>query len=145
MNFFHRTTLARRKRNTIKRLWDDSGRWHVGQQAVSNYFVQNYQHLFTVGDSPQSWPVLESFPRRLEEYDNEALLRPFSREEIFDALKQMGKRKAPGADGLSVFFFRRYWHVIGDEVVANIVQILTTGMKWFLSFIKLFRRSWLTG
>ncbi|CAL1394078.1 unnamed protein product [Linum trigynum] len=38
----------------------------------------------------------------------------------------MGKRKAPGPDGFTVLFFRRYWHVIGEEVWMAILKILET-------------------
>ncbi|CAL1412670.1 unnamed protein product [Linum trigynum] len=38
----------------------------------------------------------------------------------------MGKQKAPGLDGFTVLFFRRYWHVIGEEVWMAILKILET-------------------
>ncbi|CAL1412877.1 unnamed protein product [Linum trigynum] len=77
---------------------------------------------------PDSWPVLDSIPCKLQAEDNEELMRPFTKEDVWAALKKMGSRKAPGSDELSVFFFfRKYWSIVGDEVTRAVLQILETG------------------
>ncbi|CAL1372064.1 unnamed protein product [Linum trigynum] len=40
----------------------------------------------------------------------------------------MDKRKAPGPDVMSVLFFHRYWHIVGDDVVNTVFMILEIGV-----------------
>ncbi|XP_062028441.1 uncharacterized protein LOC133744326 [Rosa rugosa] len=56
---------------------------------------------------------------------NESLLAPYSMEEVRNALFQMHPSKAPGPDGMSPFFFHKYWDLVGSEVkeVQNMSQL----------------------
>lgn len=47
---------------------------------------------------------------------NDHLNRPFTKEDIFDALKSMALLKASREDGLEVVFYQRFWHVLSGEV-----------------------------
>jgi hypothetical protein len=58
---------------------------------------------------------------------NEALLRPFSCEEIQHALFQMSPSKAPGPDGMTALFFQKYWHIVGNDVTSAILDFFSTG------------------
>ncbi|CAL1409072.1 unnamed protein product [Linum trigynum] len=84
--------------------------------------------LFHGGHVPDSTPVLDVIAPSISAEQNVTLTRPFCREEVVATLKQMGKRKAPGADGMSVLFYRLYWHIIGDDVVGTVLNILDLGI-----------------
>jgi hypothetical protein len=47
---------------------------------------------------------------------NEALLKPYTAEEIKEAMFDIGDYKAPGTDGLHAVFYKKFWSVVGDEV-----------------------------
>lgn len=49
------------------------------------------------------------------EYNN-ILLKPYTKEEIFEALNQMHPCKTPGQNAMHTIFHQRFWHIIGDEV-----------------------------
>ena len=57
---------------------------------------------------------------------NEALLAPFRKEEIEDAVFQMGPHKAPRPDGYEACFYHKYWSVIGEEVSEAILNFLNS-------------------
>ena len=53
---------------------------------------------------------------------NTGLLAPFSHEEIKKALFQIGGLKAPGPDGLHAVFFKRFWDLLGDSLVTEVLD-----------------------
>ena len=52
---------------------------------------------------------------------------PISLQELEGALKKMGKRKAPGIDGLPVEFYSEFWGVLGPAVLEVLREVLRTG------------------
>lgn len=60
-------------------------------------------------------PLIDLIPRRVDDHMNEALTKPFSENEISDALFQIGPMKAPGPDGFPARFFQKNWAVLKEE------------------------------
>lgn len=48
-------------------------------------------------------------------------------EEVYMALKEMRPTKTLGFDGFLTLFFQRYWHIVGNDVVAYSLGILNMG------------------
>ena len=44
----------------------------------------------------------------------------YTEEEVRTALFQMHPSKSPGPDGMSPFFFQKFWHVVGHDVTAAV-------------------------
>jgi len=53
---------------------------------------------------------------------NEALMEPFTGEEIWKALESIGDLKAPGADGMPSIFNKRFWYFIGDQIKKEVLN-----------------------
>ncbi|PFX24301.1 Transposon TX1 uncharacterized 149 kDa protein [Stylophora pistillata] len=53
--------------------------------------------------------------------------RPLTVEECFEALKGMGKNKAPGVDGFPAEFYLRFWDVVGRDQVSVLNACLHSG------------------
>ena len=58
---------------------------------------------------------------------NEQLLKPYIREEVFVALKNMHLTKAPGPDGMSALFYQLYYYIVGNDVTNIVLNILNNG------------------
>ena len=56
---------------------------------------------------------------RLSENDQRILEQPLTEKECLEVLKQCGKNKSPGSDGLSVEFYLQFWNLVGDEMVQS--------------------------
>ena len=48
----------------------------------------------------------------------------YSAEEVRTTLFQM----APGPDGMNALFYQKYWHVVGNDVIAAILDFLNSGI-----------------
>jgi len=55
---------------------------------------------------------------------NESLCKPYTKEEVKVALKQMHPHKAPGPDGLNPYFYQKFWDMVRKDVIAAVLAIL---------------------
>ena len=55
------------------------------------------------------------------------LVRPYTSEEVQTTLFQMHPSKAPGSDGMSPFFFQRFWHIVCHDVMEEVLSFLHSG------------------
>ena len=86
-----------------------------------------FQNLFTSTNPTNLEPVLDLVDRVVTPYMNHTLLQPYTPEEVKRALFQMHPSKSPGPDGISPFFFQKYWHIIGRDVTTVVLSILQSG------------------
>ena len=57
---------------------------------------------------------------------NEALLATYTRDEVKKAMFNIGDLKAPGPDGLHAVFYKRFWHIIGEDLTDEVLQAVNT-------------------
>ena len=72
-------------------------------------------------------PVLDSVDRVVTPDMNSTLLQPYTPDEVKQALFQMHPSKSHRPDGMSPFFFQKYWHIVGHDVTAVVLSVLTSG------------------
>jgi hypothetical protein len=68
--------------------------------------------------------VLHCVQRRVTHEMNVNLMAPFKNEEVWAALKDMGDLKAPGADGMPVIFYKKFWSLMGEKVKDEVLAVL---------------------
>ncbi|XP_056695214.1 uncharacterized protein [Spinacia oleracea] len=124
--YFHHKASQRRRRNEIKRLMDGTGQWVTEEEEIEGVVEDFYEELFTTSgpSSTAVEKVLEAVGTTISSEDNNLLLRPFTKEEIYAALCQMDPCKAPGPDGMHAIFYQKYWHIVGDDVSRYVCNIL---------------------
>lgn len=90
-------------------------------------FTSYFKSLFdTRGELDMQQVIYVVNPKVTAEM-NAMLTEPYTTAEVVAALKQMHPTKAPGLDGMPTLFYKKYWHVVGDEVTAYILDILNNG------------------
>lgn len=126
--FFHRRASNRRKRNKLKGLYDHQGIWQKIPQGIEEVVISYFQGLFgrQEPDLAAQATVLQTIQPRVTADMNQTLLAPYSMDEVKTALFQMHPSKAPGPDGMSPFFFQKYWDLVGVEVSAAVISFLTS-------------------
>ena len=91
--------------------------------AAENYFHE----LFTLTIPSEMDQVLSSVDRVVTPEMNQSLLQPYTAEEVQRALFQMHPSKSLGPDGMSHFFFQKFWHIVGVDVTNAVLFILHSG------------------
>ncbi|KAK5812453.1 hypothetical protein PVK06_027883 [Gossypium arboreum] len=107
--FFHRQVTQRWRKNCIQKLQYDDGR---------------ETELFLAGRRGNYDHILSSIDRCIFEEDDSKLRADFTKEEILEALKEMGPTKTPGEDGFPALFYQKCWPIIGEDVMSYCLNVL---------------------
>ena len=114
--FFHRMANAHSRRNWLSKLKVD-GCWHLEENNLKNSVVGAFQKLYS---EEEGWcPCIDGLSF-LGSVSSEAkgLEIPFSEEEVFAALSDLGKDKAPRPNGFTMVFLLFCWNVVKVEIMG---------------------------
>ena len=71
--------------------------------------------------------ILSSVNRVVTSEMNQRLLQPYTANEVQRALFLMHPSKSPSPDGVSPFFFQKFWHIVGVDVTNVVLFVLHSG------------------
>ena len=57
---------------------------------------------------------------------NNALLASYTTEDVHKALFDTGDLKPPGLDRLHAIFYKRFWPMLGDDLIEDVLQAINT-------------------
>ncbi|XP_043809044.1 uncharacterized protein LOC122722412 [Manihot esculenta] len=124
--FFHQSASARKRKNTIVKLLDDSNVWRDRNSGLEGVMTDYFMTLFT-SHSCNSEHVLQCVPTLVSQDHNASLLAPYSCDEVRSAAFSMKIDKSPGLDGFNPGFFQQYWDIIGDDISSFCIECLHSG------------------
>ncbi|XP_021750437.1 uncharacterized protein LOC110716111 [Chenopodium quinoa] len=104
----------------------ESGVWSLDEEKIEGIITKHFEALLS-SLTPSDLDIqeaLENINPSITPAINAELMKPFTKDEILEALKQMHPCKAPGPDGMHAVFYQRFWHIIGDEVTSFVTSIL---------------------
>ena len=90
--------------------------------------ISYFENMFRSGGCNRMEECLNTVPHKLTSEMQEYLLREYSADEIKATLFQMGPTKVPGLDGMNAFFYQNFWHIVGDDVIAAVLDFLNFGI-----------------
>lgn len=99
----------------------------VQERYLKTFIANQYQQLFMLAAGEQMEEVLSCVQSQVTNEMNDGLAAPFTSEEVWNALLDMGDLKAPGADGLPVIFYKKFWSLVGDKVKGEVLAVLNGG------------------
>lgn len=92
------------------------GSWSFDAQALQSEAIGFFQDLFCNTDQVNPACLVNLEGKVLDDTCSAELTREVTKVEVWEALKYMKSFKAPGPDGFQSFFFKQYWHLVGDKV-----------------------------
>ncbi|GKC71861.1 RNA-directed DNA polymerase, eukaryota, partial [Tanacetum coccineum] len=124
--FFHGIINKKRSQLAIRGILVN-GDWIDDPHMVKHEF---HSHFAKRSEAPvfDSMSFEHPFPNRLISDQIEDLERCVSYEEIKRAVWDCGTNKSPGPDGFTFDFFRKYWKIINEDVVAAVTCFFDTGV-----------------
>ncbi|XP_062080726.1 uncharacterized protein LOC133785514 [Humulus lupulus] len=122
--YFHACLKQRRASNRITSFVNESGQLVERFEDVVDHFVNHFQKIMG-SQSSASVPIQKScfrFGHRLSLDQQIALIKPFTRKEVEDALFSINAIKSLGPDGYGSGFFKVMWKDLGAEVSEAILD-----------------------
>ncbi|KAJ9701108.1 hypothetical protein PVL29_006452 [Vitis rotundifolia] len=124
---FHKVANGRQNRNFIKSLENERGLVLDNSESITEEILQYFKKLYS-NPPGESWglegidwsPISEESASRLDS--------SFSEEEIFNAIFQLDREKAPGPDGFTIAVFQDCWNVIKDDLVRVFAEFHSSGI-----------------
>nr|GFC12326.1 transposon TX1 uncharacterized [Tanacetum cinerariifolium] len=102
------------------------GVWLFDPKDIKEAFLNFYKKKFSCHDSQVSFPSFMS-AHRLNTSDQDLLEAVVSMEEIKTAVWDCGSNKAPGPDGYSFFFIKRFWDLLKHDIQEFVVRFFSSG------------------
>ncbi|GJW71739.1 RNA-directed DNA polymerase, eukaryota [Tanacetum coccineum] len=115
---FHGCINKKRNNMAIRGVIVD-GQWIEDPLQVKKEFLSHFKERFYL-PSRNRLMLDMVFPNTLSSDQSLDLERPFSPEEIKGAVWDCGSNKSPGPDGFTFDFYRKFWYLIEENVVAAV-------------------------
>ncbi|XP_071674470.1 uncharacterized protein [Lolium perenne] len=125
-SFFHGFASQRKRKNFIRKLQRDNGVWEEDQDQLRTMASDYFAQLFTSGVYEADPYVIDKVKLRVDSTMNAALMAPYTREEVKKGLFNIGDLKAPGPDGLHAVFYKRFWHIIGEDLTDEVLAAISS-------------------
>jgi hypothetical protein len=121
-SFFHSFASARKKKNHIKKLKDPTCQFVEGTDLLNPVIVSYFTNLFSTDNSTIDPIFMDKVIPKVTQDMNDMLTAPFLAEDVKKAVFSIGDLKAPGPDGLHAIFYKKFWHIIGEEIAGVVLQ-----------------------
>ncbi|GJT47181.1 RNA-directed DNA polymerase, eukaryota, reverse transcriptase zinc-binding domain protein [Tanacetum coccineum] len=118
--FFHGIVNQRRRSNSIHGVMNDC-LWTTDPIQVKDTFLNFFKEKFELHDSNCDFPSAPSVST-LNENDHLLLEKEVIMEEIKFAVCNCGNNKAPGPDGFTFGFIKRYWEIFSRDIMEFVIK-----------------------
>jgi hypothetical protein len=123
IEYFHSCANGRRRKTKIYSLETEEGTV-TNQPDICKHVVDFYKQLFRfvrhkgMQLDTGFWPLEET----LRVADKEMLSSPFSEKDVVYVIMIMKAKSAPGSNGLTVTFFRKFWRYLEKKDFMQMVH-----------------------
>lgn len=124
IRYFHSSAKARRVRNRILSIQDETGEINRGDKNIARIATNYFEDLFTsipVAENAYE-EVFQGFQPTITAAINSDLTRPISEKEIEESVFAVAPSKAPGPDGFTGEFYQQFWPEIKGTIIKEVTR-----------------------
>ncbi|KAK0138454.1 Transposon TX1 uncharacterized protein [Merluccius polli] len=128
-SFFFGLEKKQGQRRQIHSLLSETGQELTEPGMIRKRAVEFYASLFE-SEFRENEELMEEVCGGLPQVSRETypqLDSPLTQQELYDALKGMQGRKAPGIDGLTVEFYNAFWDILAHDILEMFNESLGSG------------------
>lgn len=130
--FFHATAVTRKRKNAIRSIMVEEGRWETEEKKVREAFLDYFRSIYRKGERAQLQTTFDpeliaSFPK-ISSWAYSRLESVPSSAEIQKALFSLGPDKAAGPDGINARLLQDKWAQFGPAVISEVTAFFQTGL-----------------
>ncbi|VFQ62046.1 unnamed protein product [Cuscuta campestris] len=114
--FFQSYVKGRRHLLKIRKIKGENGRCIEDTEGIKKAAVEHFSKVFSATSTQNISEILKYIPLSISVEDNNFLTALPDNEEVKDAVWALNPNSAPGPDGFNGDFFRKTWHIIGNEL-----------------------------
>ncbi|CAM8893848.1 unnamed protein product [Rhodiola kirilowii] len=129
-SYFHAKATRRKEINTITRLQNRDGVWVSDDNQIANLIKEYFTEIFSSSikhSEREYFRHFSSVTRKITADMASKLCEPVTPMEVQAAIFQMSPTKAPGPDGFHAMFYQKYWHIVKESVVAEVLGVFRRG------------------
>ena len=126
--YFHCRANQWNKRNLILGLEDDNGVWVEDEADLGGVVEGYFKNIFSTSNPSGLDRILNGIPYPGNVEVDPCVGGEFQAFEVKQALDQMTPNVAPGPNGMSPIFYKSFWHIVGEDVTAVVLQALNSGI-----------------
>ena len=101
--------------------------WYDNMEDVEKVFLDYFNNIFTTSNPSNMKHIFQAIDTRVTIDMNKFLDKDVTISEIRHALDQMNPNKAFSLDGMTVFFYQKYWDIIGHDIYIVVRDFLNKG------------------
>jgi hypothetical protein len=141
---FHGSTINRRQQNLITSIKSTQGNQVTEHAEIEQELIRYFSNLLTEPKKYRGEAISKitiNIPKLVSPYQNDALLRPTTLEEVGKVVMEMPKEKSPGPNCFIADFFQTCWPIIKYDVLELVEysqifsKVLPTLNATFLALI----------
>uniref|UniRef100_A0A803P438 CCHC-type domain-containing protein n=1 Tax=Cannabis sativa TaxID=3483 RepID=A0A803P438_CANSA len=125
--FFHASTVVRRRKNRVSCIETSPNVWIPSRHDIDQYFQDKFQELYQSTNPVINEDLDALFTIKVSPEENLLICRTPEDSEISEVIFKMHPLKAPGPDGFSGIFYRKYWNTVGPEVCKLVKEFFDQG------------------
>ncbi len=127
--YFFKLEKERMEKNYVKSIFNSDGVEVFSREEIESAHVDFYSKLFSSEPiDPESQSILfNEVQKFLSDVDSDVCEGSISLSELSASVKSLNLCKAPGSDGFTVEFYRKFWNLLGPHLVNVINACFTDG------------------
>ncbi|XP_074265566.1 uncharacterized protein LOC141588006 [Silene latifolia] len=121
--------------NTILGIRKETNEWTFDLKEIGGLFYKHFASIFNSEAEPECFEdyfhkygyLFENPKCKVGVEDSAKLGRVHSKNEVRQAVSQLGPLKSPGPDGIPAAFYQKYWSIVKEDVINGALYTLNSG------------------